>query len=147
MRFDGPTFARAWLAVAQAAHRDPDMWQLCLQHSTGIIDVSMVEKMSRRLATAPDPDADDSEAPTPLADDMVDLVVQAVELVVSTQFGSTSMLQRKLRIGFAKAGRVAEALERHGVLGPQEGSKAREVLVRPDEIDVVVAAIRDGGVS
>lgn len=140
------------MAEAQAAadratgHASPDA---SVEFSSKPIDLgngtTMTVEGTGPLAEAMRSDAARRELTGALEDDDTSLLRQAVELVVSTQFGSVSMLQRKLRVGYARASRLMDTLEENGIVGPQDGTRARDVLVTPDQLDAVLKALGVAG--
>ncbi|MFD6699724.1 MULTISPECIES: DNA translocase FtsK [unclassified Microbacterium] len=100
------------------------------------------EGFSFSVSTPEEPAEESAPAPAPINGDR-EMLVEAARLVVTSQFASTSMLQRKLRVGFAKAGRLMDLLEQHGVVGPADGARARSVLVAASDVDALLQRIRE----
>ena len=121
----------------QGAYLSDEEMEAVVEHCKSQLQAQYRSDVTESAAAAKKPEEEIGED--------LELLVQAAELIISSQFGSTSMLQRKLRVGFAKAGRLMDLLEQRGVVGPSEGAKAREVLVRPDDMQQVIDGLNAEG--
>jgi S-DNA-T family DNA segregation ATPase FtsK/SpoIIIE len=108
-----------------------------------IVEHCRKQGRAARASSRPTPIPGPKASTAGISDDDRALLIRAAEIVISTQFGSTSMVHRKLRIGFDKASQLIDLLEHSGIVGPSNGSKARDVLVRPDGLDAALKEIRE----